>query len=100
MSTQATRDRLDTDGRSLPSEEAMYTALLERDSRFEGIFVVGVRTTGIFCRPGCTARTPKRGNVEFFSTTQEALTHGYRPCKVCRPMEPLGSAPNWIEELL
>ena len=78
----------------------MYTALVDRDTRFEGIFIVAVRTTGIFCRPGCTARTPKRENVEFFSTTQEALTHGYRPCKVCRPMEPVGSAPEWIKELL
>ena len=78
----------------------MYAALLDRDTRFEGIFIVGVRTTGIFCRPGCTARAPKRENVEFFATTQDALTHGYRPCKVCRPMEPAGASPEWVKRLL
>jgi len=84
----------------LPSEDRMYRAAAERDTRFEGIFVMGVRTTGIFCRPGCTARTPKRENVEFFATTQDALAHGYRPCKVCRPMEAAGAVPSWIHKLL
>jgi len=84
----------------LPSDDRMYQAVAERDTRFEGIFVMGVRTTGIFCRPGCTARTPKRENVEFFATARQALAHGYRPCKVCRPMEPAGAVPDWVRGLL
>lgn len=82
------------------SEERMYRALLDKDSRFEGIFIAGVRTTGIFCRPSCTARKPRRENVQFFRDAHEALQHGYRPCKVCRPMKPAGGIPLFIEQLL
>ena len=78
----------------------MYEALARRDAKFEGIFVAGVRTTGIFCRPTCPARKPKRENVEFFASARDALTHGYRPCKLCRPMEPAGEAPDWLRTLL
>ena len=86
--------------RSMPKDDTLYAALVDRDSSYEGIFVVAVRTTGVFCRPTCTARKPKRENVEFFSTTNEALQHGYRPCKVCRPMEHRGAAPEWLAPLL
>ena len=85
---------------ALPSADILYKALLEKDSRFEGLFVVAVKTTGIFCRPACTARKPKRENVEFFASTREALQHGYRPCKVCRPMSALGLAPDHLQPLL
>jgi AraC family transcriptional regulator, regulatory protein of adaptative response / methylated-DNA-[protein]-cysteine methyltransferase len=84
----------------LPDPETLYTALLERDSTFEGIFVVGVKTTGVFCRPGCRARMPKRENVEFFHSAHEALQHGYRPCKICRPLEYQGAPPAWLRPLL
>jgi AraC family transcriptional regulator of adaptative response/methylated-DNA-[protein]-cysteine methyltransferase len=84
----------------LPDHETLYTALLRRDSTFEGIFVVGVKTTGVFCRPTCRARMPKRQNVEFFGSAQEALAHGYRPCKICTPLEPEGAPPAWLRPLL
>jgi AraC family transcriptional regulator, regulatory protein of adaptative response / methylated-DNA-[protein]-cysteine methyltransferase len=84
----------------LPDSETLYTALLQRDSTFEGIFVVGVKTTGVFCRPGCRARMPKRENVEFFPSAHEALQHGYRPCKICRPLEYQGAPPAWLRPLL
>jgi len=74
--------------------------MVERDASFEGAFIVGVRTTGIFCRPGCTARLPRRENVEFFAGVSEALHAGYRPCKRCRPLEPAGAAPAWVVQLL
>ncbi|MGE5679376.1 MAG: bifunctional transcriptional activator/DNA repair enzyme AdaA [Bacillota bacterium] len=80
--------------------EIMYQALLEKDSRYEGLFFVGVKTTGIFCRPTCTARKPKKENVEFFETIKEALTNGYRPCKVCHPMEQAGNVPDYIKTFL
>lgn len=82
------------------TNEIMYTALLKKDSNFEGIFFVAVKTTGIFCRPTCTARKPKRENVEFFNTSKEALAHGYRPCKICSPMERLGETPAYIKKLI
>lgn len=80
--------------------EVMYQALLDKDSRYEGIFFVGVKTTGIFCRPTCTARKPKKENTEFFSTCKEALTNGYRPCRICHPMEQKGDVPDYIREFL
>ncbi|NQZ76173.1 MAG: bifunctional transcriptional activator/DNA repair protein Ada [Ekhidna sp.] len=84
----------------LPSAEELYQALLDKDSQYEGVFIVGVRTTGIFCRPTCTARKPKFENVEFFDSTKEALANGYRACKVCRPMKSFQEAPDWLVPLL
>jgi AraC family transcriptional regulator of adaptative response/methylated-DNA-[protein]-cysteine methyltransferase len=67
-------------------DEACYAALAERDPDYEGAFYVGVRTTGVFCRPTCPARPPKRENCEFFADAQQALLASYRPCKRCRPL--------------
>lgn len=78
----------------------MYRALVERDGAFEGVFVVGVRTTGIFCRPTCPARKPHAENVDFYLGAREALSAGFRPCKRCKPMEPKGQAPGWLDGLL
>src|SRR5207244_6483041 len=72
---------------------------VNRDSSFEGIFVVGVRTTGIFCRPTCSAKKPARTNVDFFATPSEALDGGYRPCLRCRPMDLSEPPPKLIEQL-
>ena len=83
----------------LPPPKTMYRALVNRDPSFEGIFFVGVRTTGIFCRPTCTAKKPARENVDFFATPSEALGGGYRPCLRCHPMEPQQRAPKLIERL-
>jgi AraC family transcriptional regulator of adaptative response/methylated-DNA-[protein]-cysteine methyltransferase len=58
-----------------------------------------VRTTGIFCRPTCSAKKPARQNVDFFSTPSEALHGGYRPCLRCRPMNPDKRPPELIERL-
>src|SRR6184192_558555 len=83
----------------LPTPETMYRALVNRDPSFEGIFFVGVRTTGIFCRPTCTAKKPARENVDFFANSTEALGSGYRPCLRCHPMEPGKRPPELIERL-
>jgi len=85
---------------TLPDQKIMYNALLHKDSSFEGIFFVGVKTTGVFCRPTCTARKPKKENVEFFPSTKEALKYGYRPCKVCHPLQQNGETPAWLKDLL
>lgn len=65
--------------------DACYAALRARDARFDGVFFVGVRTTGIYCRPVCPARTPGRPRCEFFTTRAAAERAGYRACLRCRP---------------
>jgi len=82
------------------TDTEMYQALLNKDVSYEGSFIAAVKTTGIFCRPTCTARKPKKENVEFFNTTKEAILSGYRPCKICSPLEMLGETPDYIRSLL
>lgn len=82
------------------TNERMYQAILDKDPSFEGQFFTAVKTTGIFCRPTCTARKPKLENVEFLPSTAEAMRRGYRPCKVCRPLENVSEAPELIKALL
>jgi AraC family transcriptional regulator, regulatory protein of adaptative response / DNA-3-methyladenine glycosylase II len=65
--------------------EACYRAISTRDARFDGRIFIAVRTTRIYCRPICPARTPKRENVTFFATASAAQEAGYRPCLRCRP---------------
>lgn len=74
--------------------DACYRAVSSRDHRFDGLVVLAVRTTGIYCRPSCPARTPARVNVEFLPTGAAALERGYRACKRCRPDAVPGS-PEW-----
>ncbi|WP_449437685.1 bifunctional transcriptional activator/DNA repair enzyme AdaA [Pedobacter steynii] len=82
------------------TKEIMYAAIIKKDTSFEGVFFTAVKTTGIFCRPSCTARKPKRENVEFLETSRDCLLKGYRPCKVCRPLENLNETPPGIKLLL
>ena len=63
-----------------------YKMLIEKNSNYAGIFYVGVKTTGVFCRPTCPAKKPKKENCEFFHTAKEALLASYRPCKRCQPL--------------
>lgn len=65
--------------------DACYRVLLARDSRFDGRLFVGVKTTGIYCRPICPARTPKAANVNFYMSAAAAQEAGFRPCLRCRP---------------
>ena len=82
------------------SADIMYNASFNKDASFEGVFWMGVKTTGIFCRPTCTARKPKPENVEFFGNTKDAILKGYRPCKVCKPLEKLNETPKYIQEII
>jgi AraC family transcriptional regulator of adaptative response / DNA-3-methyladenine glycosylase II len=72
-----------------------YRALSSRDARFDGRFFVGVQTTGVFCRPVCPARRPKRENVRFFACAAAAAEAGFRPCLRCRPEASPGT-PAWL----
>ncbi|WP_230973350.1 DNA-3-methyladenine glycosylase 2 family protein [Aeromicrobium terrae] len=71
-----------------------YRAVRSRDARFDGVFYTGVRTTGIYCRPSCPARTPHQHNVEFFPSAAAAQEAGFRACRRCRPDTTPGS-PEW-----
>ena len=73
---------------------ACYRAVQSRDRRFDGVFYTAVRTTGIYCRPSCPARTPAEGNVTFHPTSASAQAAGYRACKRCLPDATPGS-PEW-----
>ena len=70
-----------------------YRALVARDARFDGLFFVGVKTTGIYCRPVCPARTPGRDRCLFFRTAAQADAAGFRACLRCRPELAPGAAP-------
>jgi AraC family transcriptional regulator of adaptative response / DNA-3-methyladenine glycosylase II len=76
-----------------PDSRSLYHALTARDSRFDGVFFVGVTSTDVYCRPICPAKTPKERNCRFFDTPQEAEQAGFRPCLRCRPELAPGSAP-------
>ena len=80
--------------------DEMYAAIGKNGSIYEGLFITAVKSTHIFCRPSCRARKPLAKNVTFYSTPQEALQHGYRPCKICRPMENDGETPCYIKDLI
>ncbi len=74
--------------------EACYRAVMSRDRRFDGMFYTAVRTTGIYCRPSCPARTPASAHVSFHPTAASAQSAGYRACKRCLPDATPGS-PEW-----
>ncbi|MBH5319533.1 bifunctional transcriptional activator/DNA repair protein Ada [Paenibacillus sp. GSMTC-2017] len=76
--------------------EEYYKALIEKNTEYEGIFYVGVKTTGVFCRPTCPARKPKFENCEFYGNAQQALLASYRPCQRCRPL----SHPNHVSDTI
>jgi len=82
------------------NEITKLNAFMQRDTAFDGVFITGVRTTGIFCKPSCTARKPLKKNIEFFDDTAKALQAGYRPCKRCMPMTIGIQVPEDIQKLL
>ena len=77
-----------------------YKALLKKDSSYEGVFFVGVKTTGVFCRPTCPARKPHFKNCEFFKTAEQALLSSYRPCQRCQPLLHPDASSDLIKSLI
>src|SRR3954447_24743250 len=78
----------------IPPFEQCYAAAVAKDARFDGWFVGGVTSTGIYCRPSCPARTPRAANMRFYPTPAAAQLGGFRACKRCRPDAAPGS-PDW-----
>lgn len=68
-------------------EDEAWAAFQTRDRRLRDRYLMGVKTTGIYCRPGCPARMPNRGNVKFFASAEDARAEGFRACKRCKPDE-------------
>lgn len=66
------------------TEQKMWNAVKNSDASYDGLFFYAVKTTGIFCRPSCRSKLPKRENICYFSTAKEAYDAGFRPCKRCR----------------
>lgn len=83
-----------------PTDNEMFAALIRRDTSLDGVFVAAIRTTGIFCRPGCGAKKPLRKNVEFFASPREAMHAGYRACMRCKPLDVGVSRPQWVDRAL
>lgn len=81
---------------TVKTKKEYFKALLQKDSKYDGIFYVGITTTGIFCRPTCPARKPKFEHCEFFENAQQALLASYKPCKRCKPL----SHPNKISTVV
>ncbi|MFD1884862.1 bifunctional transcriptional activator/DNA repair enzyme AdaA [Paenibacillus wenxiniae] len=81
---------------TLDRKREYYEALVSKNTEYEGLFYVGVKTTGIFCRPTCPARKPKFENCEFYETAQQALLASFRPCQRCRPL----SHPNHVSAVI
>jgi AraC family transcriptional regulator of adaptative response/methylated-DNA-[protein]-cysteine methyltransferase len=84
---------------ALPPKSEMHQAFVRKDSGYDGVFYVAVRTTGIFCRPSCPSQ-PDPENIEFFGSIKDCLFAGYRACKRCRPLEANGSPPDWAADLM
>ena len=74
--------------------EVYWRAVRANDARFDGAFYLGVKTTGIYCKPSCRARLPKRENVEFYDTVEMAESRGFRACLRCRPRQADGADPQ------
>lgn len=86
--TAATNTAAGTSAHPFSTEDERWAAVLGRDRHADGVFYFAVRTTGVYCRPTCAARTPRRQNVRFYTAPDEAERAGFRPCKRCRPNEP------------
>src|SRR5512142_1758829 len=85
------------DSRTPHPDDARWTAVVSRDRSADGQFVYAVASTGVYCKPSCASRRPRRHNVAFFETTDAARLAGYRACRRCRPDET--AADPWIEKI-
>lgn len=85
---------------SRQKEKEFYKAFAAKDPTYDGIFFTGIKSTGIFCRPTCPARKAKPENCEFFSTAQESLLAGYRPCKRCQPLETPNAPSQVVQKII
>src|SRR5262245_7193861 len=81
------------------NDHAQWQAVLERDRGVDGVFVYAVSSTGVYCRPSCPSRRPRRDRVVFSDTTAEARRAGYRACKRCTPDAVATTVDPWIDKI-
>ena len=84
----------------MPPASEMIRAFMARDASYDGVFLTGVTTTGIFCRASCPARKPKIEHLKFFPSAREAVFAGFRPCLRCTPLSAARETPPWVDRLL
>jgi len=94
MNAQALDPKPSLDPKPYLDPKHCYEAIKARDSRFDGVFFVGVSSTGVYCRPVCRVRTPRAANCSFYNNAASAEQAGYRPCLRCRPELAPGYSPN------
>ena len=82
---------------TIPSETTCWQAVLNRDTAFDGRFVYAVQSTGIYCRPSCPSRRPRRGQVQFFAAPGDARAAGFRACLRCAPDQPQSPRAELVE---
>ncbi|MEX0761300.1 MAG: bifunctional DNA-binding transcriptional regulator/O6-methylguanine-DNA methyltransferase Ada [Dehalococcoidia bacterium] len=86
-------------GEAMPNDEAMWQAVLNRSGVSDGAFVYAVSSTGIYCRPSCPARRPKRAHVRFFAAAVQAEQSGYRACRRCQPAQAESPAKKIVRQV-
>jgi AraC family transcriptional regulator of adaptative response/methylated-DNA-[protein]-cysteine methyltransferase len=99
--TASTRALSQTAQASAASDDALWEAVLQRDSHYDGIMFYGVLSTGVYCRPTCPSRRPRRENVRFFAAPDAAEARGLRACRRCRPLEmkPLNDSAEKVKQV-
>ncbi|MED1489887.1 bifunctional transcriptional activator/DNA repair enzyme AdaA [Bacillus smithii] len=79
--------------------DEIWQAIIMNNSSYDDQFLYGVKTTGIFCRPSCKSRPPKKENVRVFQNAKQALSENYRPCKRCKPTEQRLPDEDWVAQI-
>ncbi|WP_110932773.1 bifunctional transcriptional activator/DNA repair enzyme AdaA [Paenibacillus bouchesdurhonensis] len=82
-----------------PLSDEKWQAIIQNDASCDDKFIYAVESTGIFCRPSCKSRVPKREHVRIFDNTQQALAASFRPCKRCKPMSGPLPEEEWVEQI-
>ncbi|WP_036698234.1 bifunctional transcriptional activator/DNA repair enzyme AdaA [Paenibacillus taiwanensis] len=94
------RTYTETEGMSLPQlAEEQWQAIITNDGTYDGKFIYAVTTTGIFCRPACKSRPPRKENVCIFQNAEQAAASGFRPCKRCKPTGQRLPDEEWVEQI-
>ena len=86
-------------GRGGTVNNEQWQAIIQNDKNYDGLFYYAVKSTGIFCRPSCKSRPPKKENVRIYTEAKEAIQQGFRPCKRCKPTGLRLPDEEWITQL-
>ncbi|MBD8497927.1 bifunctional transcriptional activator/DNA repair enzyme AdaA [Paenibacillus arenosi] len=80
--------------------DEQWQAIISNDASYDGMFFYAVKTTGIFCRPSCKSRIPKKDNVRVFQRAEQALSEYFRPCKRCKPTGQRMPDQEWVDQIV